>query len=222
MVSRLHETPIVAQPGSRRLAEGSTPAVLADVFDEDVNIAVWQRELSRGIENAVDRLLASEPSLSASMTVSPGTAHASVGDRLGAEAHNLSSDIALLVLMFCELLGLRRAGLRLAVLDGAMCPKFHVDMVPCRLIATYCGPGTEWLPHDAVDRSKLGLGSRGLKDHESGLMESPDEIRKLKRGDVALLKGELWEGNHGAGLVHRSPAVASGDARLVLTLDVSG
>jgi hypothetical protein len=36
---------------------------------------------------------------------------------------------------------------------------------------------------------------------------------------VALLKGESWENNEGAGLVHRSPAVKSGQQRLLLTLD---
>jgi len=39
--------------------------------------------------------------------------------------------------------------------------------------------------------------------------------------DVALLKGELWEGNEKAGLVHRSPAVPADHRRLLLTLDFS-
>ncbi|WP_428354217.1 DUF1826 domain-containing protein [Methyloprofundus sp.] len=35
----------------------------------------------------------------------------------------------------------------------------------------------------------------------------------------ALLKGERWEGNENAGLVHRSPAINEGERRLLLTLD---
>ena len=88
-------------------------------------------------------------------------------------------------------------------------------------MTTYLGPGSEWLHHDAVDRSKLGLGSRGKSDLESGLIRTPQDIQQLNRGDVALLKGELWEGNEDAGLVHRSPGVAKGDLRLLVTLDVS-
>ena len=88
-------------------------------------------------------------------------------------------------------------------------------------MTTYLGAGTEWLSHEAVDRSKLGTGSRGLPDHESGLFKAQSDIQQLNSGDVALLKGELWEGNEDAGLVYRSPGVADGDLRLLLTLDVS-
>jgi len=41
----------------------------------------------------------------------------------------------------------------------------------------------------------------------------------LLPGDVALLKGELWEGNEGAGMVHRSPSMNPGDRRLLLSFD---
>ncbi|WP_332310868.1 DUF1826 domain-containing protein [Alteromonas pelagimontana] len=44
-------------------------------------------------------------------------------------------------------------------------------------------------------------------------------IQTIQCGDVALLKGELWEGNENAGLVHRSPPIAAGEKRLLLTLD---
>jgi len=71
-----------------------------------------------------------------------------------------------------------------------------------------------------VDRSKLGRGSKGLSDLESGLYRGAGDIEQLQRGDVALLKGELWEGNETAGLVHRSPAVSPGESRLLLTLDI--
>ncbi len=206
----------------RQTAHGSTPAVLADVFQEDVNMATWHRELTHEAKDAVGRLVTSDRSLKTAMTLSPDKALACISDALGSGKCALSRDIAELVEMFCYLLGRRRAGLRLAVLDAAMCPKFHVDMVPCRLVTTYLGPGTEWLPHGLVNRSKLGIGGRGQSDLESGLIKGPGDIQRLSPGDVAVLKGELWEGNEDAGLVHRSPAVPSGDVRLILTLDVSG
>jgi len=37
------------------------------------------------------------------------------------------------------------AGTRITTLDRAMCPRFHVDRVPVRLIVTWGGPGTQWL-----------------------------------------------------------------------------
>mgnify|MGYP000570713948 CR=1 FL=1 len=44
-------------------------------------------------------------------------------------------------------------------------------------------------------------------------------IQQISAGQVALLKGEKWQGNEGAGLIHRSPALAAGERRLILTLD---
>ncbi len=217
-----HRSPPVESAKQRLAARSKDPAVLAEVYREDINIAIWQRQLSDELLHAVDRLVKSNPALMASMTVSPRSALASISEALGSTQQCVvSRNIVELVEMFCSLFGLKRAGLRLGVLDSAMCPKFHVDRVPCRLVTTYLGGGTEWLNHASVDRSKLGTGSRGKSDLESGLIESPSDIRQLSGGDVALLKGELWEGNEDAGLVHRSPAVADGDLRLLLTLDVS-
>lgn len=201
---------------------GNDPSVLADIFEENVNIATWRRELSDELRDVVSKVVASSGSLTVSMSVAPDNAFESIRESIGTGRDcPLSKDVAELVDMFCYLLGVKRAGLRLAVLDSAMCPKFHVDRVPCRLITTYQGTGTEWLQHESVNRSMLGLGSGGKPDHESGLYRSPDDIEKLKAGDVALMKGELWENNEGAGLVHRSPGVDDGIARLLLSLDVS-
>jgi len=102
-----------------------------------------------------------------------------------------------------------------------MCPKFHVDKVPCRLVTTYQGAATEWLPHQAVNREKLGAGSNGKADSESGLYKNQNDIQQLNCGEVALLKGESWQGNENAGLVHRSPSLAVDEHRLLLTLDFS-
>ncbi len=217
-----HRSTPVERAKRRFAARGNNPAILADVYRNAINIAIWQRRLSGELLHAVERLVKSNPALMASMTVSPRSALASISDALGSTQQCVvSRNIVELVEMFCTLFGLKRAGLRLGVLDSAMCPKFHVDRVPCRLVTTYLGGGTEWLLHESVDRSKLGTGSRGKSDFESGLIESPNDIQQLGSGDVALLKGELWEGNEDAGLVHRSPTVEAGDLRLLLTLDVS-
>ena len=59
----------------------------------------------------------------------------------------------------------------------------------------------------------------GLTDDKSGLYQSEQDINQIAAGDVAMLKGELWQGNENAGLVHRSPQVQTGETRLLLTLD---
>jgi len=194
---------------------------LADIYQDDVNIATWQRELSPELQSAAEKLLALYRTFRISTAVTPKNTFDSLYDALGAtyEAELISTDVTEIVSMFCCLFELEQVGLRLTTLDRAMCPKFHVDRVPCRLVTTYSGVATEWLAHQHVDRSKLGVGSQGLSDEESGLYAEQHNIQQLGSGDVALLKGESWLGNEGGGLVHRSPSLENQNKRLLLTLD---
>ena len=210
-----------AAPLTGRFIEGDQPTVLSDIYQDDCNIVVWTRDLTAQLQQVVNEFLLSNPSFQTAMTLSPQAAYGPIHQALGSSelTASLSSDIAELVDMFCCLFDLGQVGLRLTALDKAMCPKFHVDNVPCRLVTTYQGAATQWLPHPLVDRSKLGRGSEGKPDGESGLFASPGDIQQLGCGDVALLKGSNWEGNEQAGLVHRSPALSEGERRLFLSLD---
>jgi hypothetical protein len=209
-------------PKNRHSLQGAEPSVFADIYREEINIVTWKRSLSESLRLSASELVISNPMFKAVMTVSPQSVFPSIRDALGSdEQRELAENIAELVDMYCCLFDLKRAGLRLTALNSAMCPKFHVDGVPCRLVTTYQGVATQWLPHQAVDRSKLGAGSRGIADNKSGLYQQESDIQQLDCGDVALLKGENWLGNKGGGLVHRSPALAGADYRLLLTLDFS-
>lgn len=201
--------------------EGSQLDVLTDIYKEHINIAIWQRSLANALIEATNSILNTHPTLQVSLVVKPQDAKATVMKALGSAPMTvtLSEDIAQLVDMFRCLFDLKRAGLRLTALDRAMCPRFHVDRVPCRLLTTYQGVATEWLPHQAAYRSKLGIGNQGKPDEQSGLLNSSTDIQQLCRGDIALLKGESWEGNQGAGLIHRSPQLPDKKCRLLLTLD---
>ncbi len=95
-----------------------------------------------------------------------------------------------------------------------MCPLFHVDSVSLRLIVTLHGPGTEWLADADVNRKQLGKGSNHKVVREGAL------IQQLATFQVGLLKGEDYPGNHGKGLVHRSPPHAPTDEpRWIFRLD---
>ena len=206
---------------SPRSIDGTKPEVLKDIYLEDINIVTWQRTLSNSLSEASESILKANPTLKLSQIVTPQETYSNVHELLGLSKISaiLAEDITELVDMFCYLFGLNRAGLRLTSLDGAMCPKFHVDRVPCRLITTYHGIATEWLPHDSADRTKLGHGSQGKPDNQSGLFKTSKDIKQLNQGEVALLKGESWGGNQGAGLIHRSPQILEEKRRLLLTLD---
>ncbi|MEM7282145.1 MAG: DUF1826 domain-containing protein [Pseudomonadota bacterium] len=205
----------------RALSTSNSPDVLAEIYNPANNIVVWQRELDLAIESSIERLLADRQTLNIEGIATPETDNEPLlKTLLGYDYSRVLVDtVNDLVNMFCYLFDLERAGLRLATLDRAMCPRFHTDKVPCRLVTTFRGVATEWLAHEVVDRSKLGPGNGGLPDDQSGLYRTPADINQLTKGDVALLKGELWEGNENAGIVHRSPEVTNGGTRLLLTLD---
>ncbi|MBQ4834506.1 DUF1826 domain-containing protein [Pseudoalteromonas sp. MMG010] len=213
------------KPLIRKAAQADSAHVLSDIYNENVNIVIWQRALAEKLAASVSSLIATNSIKDLELAVTPDdafeklTTALKINDTNRDSIHTLCTDIALLVDMFCCLFELKRAGLRLTLLTRPMCPRFHVDRIPCRLVTTYQGVATQWLEHNEVERSKLGAGNLGKPDESSGLFKSISNIKQLKQGDIALLKGEYWDDNEGAGLVHRSPPVESNEQRLLLTLD---
>jgi hypothetical protein len=124
----------------------------------------------------------------------------------------LSEDVLFWREALADLVGARTVGVRLAVLESAMCPRMHVDRVALRLVVTYAGLGTEYLnePRDA---------EVGGSPIETRLTSPFACVVSAAPTDVLLLKGEAWHGNQGRGAVHRSPAASPSEPRLVLTLD---
>ncbi|MEM7251404.1 MAG: DUF1826 domain-containing protein [Pseudomonadota bacterium] len=110
-----------------------------------------------------------------------------------------------------ELLGCERVGVRLMALNAPLCPRFHVDRVPCRILITLSGEGTEWIPNRDVDWAIFA-------DH--GTVAPPvranAQIHRLTTGHWSLLKGGTWSDGF-CGVVHRSPN-ATGE-RLLLSLE---
>lgn len=122
--------------------------------------------------------------------------------------------------VFQHLFGAKTIGLRLQALDRAMCPKFHIDRLTVRGVLTFVGEGTQWLPNDAAERTRLGIVSAGLEDSVSGVVLNQGAIHSAPEASLMLLKGEGWEGNEGNGIIHRSPSVNKSERRLMLSLDL--
>ena len=174
-------------------AKGDQFDVLTDIYQQNTNIAIWQRSVPATLIEAGESILATNSGLELSLIVTPEEANAAVTKALGAMpmATVLSEDIAQLVDMFCCLFDLRRAGLRLTALDRAMCPRFHVDKVSCRLITTYQGVATEWLPHHAADRSKLGLGNQANQMRNLGYLRVPATSNSYAEGMLRCSRASL-------------------------------
>ncbi|WP_434119922.1 DUF1826 domain-containing protein [Pseudomonas fortuita] len=191
---------------------GETPLVLTDVLQDGVNLAVWRRRLPPQLEDFAELVVSLGQPLSDQWVIDVDEQQMPVLSDLLREAADLQgyeafvADVAWLVAAYTCLVGARRVGLRLRVLTGPMCPRFHVDNVPLRLLTTYAGPGSEWLREQESPRGELHTAQVPVHN-----------IQKLHVGEVAVLKGEKWQGNEGAGLVHRSPSGQQG--RLLLSLD---
>ena len=215
------DQPLQEEQTQGKFIAGQTPEVLTEVYQQDTNMVIWQRQSDDKLEAAIDAFLTEKTSYKRNMALTPELALDTIHKALGNtdKVRALSQNITELVEMFCCLFELKRAGLRLTILDSAMCPRFHVDRVPCRLVTTYRGVATQWLPHNLTNRSALDVRAVIDAQDQMGLYQDDSNIQQLKQGDVALLKGERWPGNENAGLVHRSPAVKVGEKRLLLTLD---
>lgn len=206
---------------TRHQHQGLSPQTLTRILEDGTNLAVWQRQLPLHIADFAQLVLSLNEPLAESLCLELPDEDAEPDlDGLASGLRDLQgyegfmSDLKWLISAFACLLGARRIGVRLRVLDKAMCPRFHVDHVPVRLITTYAGVGSQWLEEGAMDRMRLGQANAEPQDAAT--------IRQLDSGDVALVKGEKWHGNEGFGLIHRSPQPAPGERRLLLTLDWLG
>lgn len=199
-----------------RQTSGETPLALSDILEDGVNLALWQRQLPLHIAEFGALLVALDEPLAEALVIelsdddtAPNLQGLASGCRDLEGYDGFIADVSWLVGAFACLLGARRIGVRLRLLDKAMCPRFHVDHVPVRLITTYAGVGSQWLREGVMDRRRLSQPDA----------EPTERIEHIHCGEVALLKGTKWHGNEHHGLIHRSPALKANERRLILTLD---
>ena len=122
-----------------------------------------------------------------------------------AEEINFASD------MLGCLLDCKSVGIRIATLRSPMCPRFHVDRVPCRLLFTLRGAGTEWIAHEDVD-----LDVFADRDSAQDPVRPGKSISQLSTRCWSLLKGGAWDAAFD-GVVHRSPRDV--EARVLVSVD---
>ena len=102
--------------------------------------------------------------------------------------------------------------------DG--CRKIHSDYVSLRIMCTYAGPGTDWLPESDLVREHLGPSKLDAETANLKVIREGARLQRCGTGDILLLKGERFPGNLGRGAAHRSPPLeADGATRVVLKID---
>ncbi|MEO6546288.1 MAG: DUF1826 domain-containing protein [Nitrospiraceae bacterium] len=192
---------------------------LIDIFEAETQVVVVKREP----DPVIDAYLAAVAHRMGSgfrhaLKTGAPVPHHLLPAHMGQEA--FVADLNQLVGIFADLLDCPSIGLRLEVVNRAMCPRFHVDHVGIRLLCTYRGPATEWLEDTCADRSKLGPASPDDFDENSGVIMNPAGIHRATPYAIVLLKGSRWQGNESSGIIHRSPTIPSNTApRVLLALD---
>lgn len=215
-------TPITAQPNTalptEHAAYDTDISALPRIFEDAINIAVMQRSITAELAMSANAQCHIDRPWQYAWLGSPSSAFKNdLRNRLP-EPHAgeaLVEDIATVAEAIAYLFDTDTLGIRLRLLTTAMCPRFHCDNLSVRLVTTYAGPASEWLPEHAINRAGLGAPTPDRPE----IFTDPTAIQRLTAGDIALLKGSSWEGSEERGLVHRSPSLTEGQKRLLLTID---
>ena len=89
------------------------------------------------------------------------------------------------------------------------CKRYHIDMVPFRLLVTYAGQGTELLPDKAADRTAFINGKPNEK-----IVKDRSSLKFLSSWDIAIFRGGV------NGILHRTPDSAlDGNSSILMRLD---
>ena len=115
-------------------------------------------------------------------------------------------DMAGVCNIFCETLATNTVGF--CLVTQRACQRYHIDHVPLRLLVTYYGKGTEWVPDSAVDRLAYDSGMPNDK-----ILTTSKARKFLNAWDIAIFRGGP------DGLLHRTPDAALNTPSILLRLD---
>jgi hypothetical protein len=213
----------------RHVAWGEEERILDVIQEEGVTLSIWNRPLPTVLARWLQRL-AQKEAISLDMVLPAGAEcavflfgqHPFRDHTVDPMGQAWGRDIVRCVRAFAKITGSSQVRTRLETVADYGCEKFHVNRVFLRLLCTYTGAGTQWVDNYHVQRSELGMRSTSsIAQANRHIVSDPEAIQTIATGAVAMLKGESYPGNQGAGIVHRShPIYAGEEIRLRLCLDL--
>ena len=182
------------------------PEAFEAIHEPGCAAAIWQRQPLPAFQNWIDGL---NPGAlpHARLILKPNAAQVAVSaicDDVGLIKDPmrdiLVDDISALVDLFSSAMKVSHVRLRLDVVTGNACKKFHIDALTARLVCTYRGTGTQY--GAAPDRA------------------APQRIFTVPTGAPIVIRGTEYPTSPKSDLLHRSPPIeGTGETRLVLVLD---
>ncbi len=188
---------------------------LQDIHLKSKNIAIYQRDI-KFLNKELNRI--AEQKIECRATGSVEEILVQLNDYLNSDIPgyvSLFEDISEVVKLFEKTTQASSFRLLLATVSTNMCRRFHTDINEIRLLCTYIGQGTLWLPDEAINEKALRTGGNNQE-----IVKDEELIQQVPTGDVVLLKGALYpEANP---ILHRSPSIEeNGETRLLLRIDTN-
>ena len=199
----------------RNWAVGTIPAILRNIHQSEVNIAIYDRDTAT-LTSEINGLLNQDIEIKTSGDID-SILHALAQVIDPSKFSLITQDIKALLHLFKEVTGTNSFRLLLATINTNMCRRFHTDGNDVRMLCTYSGPGTLWLTEDNINQHALNSsgGNNSIVLEES-------KIQQAATGSIIILKGAMYPKEGTQAVVHRSPTIEeSGEKRLLLRIDTN-
>lgn len=204
----------ISQP-FRNARIGQQPLVLEHILQPAINIAIYQRDIS-SLKEELDQL--QEKTIECRESGDISKIKATLIEYLSEndlELPGLLEDIENQLKHFKHISKATSFRLLFKTVHTNMCRRFHTDINALRLLCTYKGQGTMWLPDEYVNHKAFLV-----KGNNQQIAKNDAHIQQVKTGDVVVLKGALFPNSEA--IVHRSPTIEeSGENRLLLRIDTN-
>ncbi len=205
----------ISTPRFANAAMVSSLEELSEIHRKQKNIAICEREVA-DISNEAKSLL--DLNFQLKCTGSKPEILEALSARLeeqSCKAPLLGADIDGLLSIFQKIASADSMRFGLFVVQSDMCSRFHSDVNDLRMLCTYSGQGTLWLPNEAVNHRAHWSG----KDNDE-IVAKPKLIQRANAGDVLILKGALYP--EAEAVIHRSPGIGdTNEKRLLLRVDTN-
>ena len=180
---------------------GDTSDVLKDIHLKEKNIAIYQRDTNH-LNPELKSLCQQDINFTSYGSIKDIVSSLKIYSKYRLPTHSLLiQDIHEILNLFQNITKTNTFKLSLESISTDMCRKFHADYNQLRLLCTYVGSGTLWLPDDA---------------EKNGILEQ--DIQQVKTGNIAILKGKLYP--NAKPVFHRSPEIESlNEKRHLLRVD---